>query len=280
MTRLLVGTDGSVGGQAAVAWAVDLAHATGSELVVAAAWRPGFAEVPPATYDELRDEARRVLDDDWCASTRESDVAYRPLLLEGDPREQLLVAAADMAADLVVVGARGASGHTHALHLGSVTHHLVHHTTIPLAAIPPTARAVWPAPIIVGIDGSTGSKYAVEWCRDIAAGLRTDVIAVYAELPHAEWVPHSDPSSWYQSALKDAERWSGPLRDAGMATRVVVSEDEPVVALTETAIRERAGLIVVGTRGIGGFTGLRFGSTALKVLHHSGFPVVLVPPKP
>jgi nucleotide-binding universal stress UspA family protein len=37
MKRLLVGTDGSVNGQAAVRWAVDIARATGSDLVVATA---------------------------------------------------------------------------------------------------------------------------------------------------------------------------------------------------------------------------------------------------
>ncbi len=55
-------------------------------------------------------------------------------------------------------------------------------------------------------------------------------------------------------------------------------EHEPVKAITEAGVHNRAGLVVVGTRGTGGITGLRLGSTALKVLHHSGLPVVLVPP--
>ena len=54
---------------------------------------------------------------------------------------------------------------------------------------------------------------------------------------------------------------------------------EPVAALTEAGIREQVGLVVVGTRGVGGFSGLRLGTTALKVLHQSGLPVVLVPPE-
>jgi nucleotide-binding universal stress UspA family protein len=280
MKRLLVGTDGSVSGQAAVSWAVDIARTTDSELVVARAWRPGFAEVAPETYDELRDDARGTLDDHWCAVARESDTPYQPLLLEGDPREVLLAAAADTHADLVVVGARGTGSHPHALHLGSVTHHLVHNTTLPLAAIPASARSVWPTPILVGVNGSPGSANAVAWCRDVAPRLGAEVIAVYAELPLAEWVPHTDPTSWYQTALKDCEEWASPLRDAGIPTRSVVIEHEPVTALTEAGIRERAGLIVVGTRGTGGFPGLHLGSTALKVLHHSGLPVVLVPPTP
>jgi nucleotide-binding universal stress UspA family protein len=278
MKRLLVGTDGSVSGQAAVGWAVGVARTAECELVVATAWRPGDAAVASDTYDELRDRARRTLNDDWCAVAREAGTPYQPLLLEGDPREVLLAAAEDARADLVVVGADGSGAHPHALHLGSVTHHLVHHTTVPLAAVPASARTVWPTRILVGVDGSAGSAAAVAWCRNIAPRLATEVVAVYAELPLAEWVPHTDPTSWYQRASKQCQEWATPLRDSAIPSRAVVVEHEPVTALTETGVREQAGLIVVGTRGRGGFPGLRLGSTALKVLHHSGLPVVIVPP--
>jgi nucleotide-binding universal stress UspA family protein len=278
MQRVLVGTDGSANGQAAVRWAVDLAGAANGELVVATAWRPTSAEIAPQRYEEARDDARRVLDEQWCAVARDAGVAFRPLILEGDPRDLLLRAAAEADADLVAVGARGAGGHRHALHLGSVTHHLVHHTTVPLAAVPGSARSSWPARVVVGVDGSAGSAEAVAWCRDLAPQLRTEVVAVYAERPLAEWVPHTDPHSWYQSAVRHCEEWVRPLRDAGISTRALAIEDEPVGALTETAIRERADIIVVGTRGAGGIRGLRLGSTALEVLHCSGLPVVLVPP--
>jgi len=46
-------------------------------------------------------------------------------------------------------------------------------------------------------------------------------------------------------------------------------------------IREHASVTVVSTRGIGGIggiTGIRLGRAALKVLHHSGLPVALIPP--
>jgi nucleotide-binding universal stress UspA family protein len=282
MKRLLVGTDGSASGQVAVDWAASIARAIECELVVATAWQPpSGTELPPGTYAELRDEACRVLDDEWCTATREAGTAYEALFLEGDPLEVLLAAAADSHADLVVVGARGTSSHPHAPHLGSVTNHLVHHTTLPLAAIPASARPVSRTPILVGVDGSATSAMAVAWCCDVAPRLGAQVIAVYAEAPLlAKWVLHRDLTSWYETALKDCEEWTRPLRDAGIATRSLVIEHDPALALTETGIREQAGLIVVGTRGTGGITGLRLGSTALKVIHHSGLPVVLVPPTP
>jgi nucleotide-binding universal stress UspA family protein len=277
MTLVLVGTDGSVSGQAAVRWAVEFAARTGSELLVATAWPPPFANVSPRVYDELRADAEQRLDREWCSPARDAGLGYESVVLAGDPRHALLEAADERDADLVVVGPRGSGSHPHALHLGSVTHHLVHHTERPLAAIPASARIGEPTRIEVGVDGSDGSARAVEWCRAVANTTKTEVLAVYADAALAESGTPTDPARAYQAALGDCEGWARPLVEAGIPTRTLVVDDEPVTALTETGIRERADMVVVGTRGRGGFTGLRLGSTALKVLHHSGLPVVLVP---
>ena len=58
-------------------------------------------------------------------------------------------------------------------------------------------------------------------------------------------------------------------------TRIV--EHEAPTALLEAANDGTTDLLVVGTRGRGGFADLVLGSTALKVLHRSDIPVVLVP---
>jgi nucleotide-binding universal stress UspA family protein len=277
MGPVVTGTDGSVSGQAAVEWATSIAARIGVQLVVVHAWHPSFAEVPPGVDEELRAEAARRLADEWCSVARDADVDPVPVLVEGDPRDLLLRTADEYDAGLLVVGARGAGSHTHALHLGSVTHHLVHHTERPLAAIPATSGPLLPERILVGVDGSAGSARAVEWCVTMASALSAEVIAVYGEAPLAEWVSHSDPHSWYQQAREKCEAWSTPLRDAGVSSQAMVVDHEPVTALTETALREHAGMIVVGTHGRGAVTGVRLGSTALKVLHRSGLPVALVP---
>ncbi len=274
--RVFVGTDGSIGGQSALRWAVGFTEALDGELVVASAWQPTFAEVSNEEFGALRAEAADHLDA-WCGPARAADVAFRSVLLDGDPRQQLLAAAEAEEADLLVVGARGMGGHTHALHLGSVTHHLVHHTRRPIAAIPASARSAWPAPVVVGVDGSDGSLGAVAWCEAVGSAVATEVIAVHAEEPLAEWVPHSDPRSWHQVARKHCDAWVAPLRRAGVAVRVLVAAGSPVDALTDAALQEGAGLLVVGSRGLGGISGLRLGSTALKVLHHGQVPVVMVP---
>ncbi|MCZ7525612.1 MAG: universal stress protein [Acidimicrobiia bacterium] len=277
MRRILVGTDGSVPGGVAVGWAAHLARAVDAELIVASAWRPRQAEVSPGYYEELREEAAKLLDDDWAEPARAAGARHRCLLLEGDPRDLLLRAADDEDADLLVVGARGTGDHPHALHPGSVAHHVAHHVTRPYALVPAVTVPPSFERILVGVDGSEGSARAVDWCREVAPALGAEVLAVHAEESLAEWVPHDDPESWYQVAVQHTEEWSAPLREAGIPTRAIVVEHLPVTGLAEEATREDAGLVVVGTRGLGGFTGLRLGSTALKVLHHTGLPVVLVP---
>ncbi len=274
--RIVVGIDGSVGGQAALRWAIGFVGAVGGELVIASAWQPTFAEVSIQEFETLRREAADRVDE-WAASARAARVSVRTLPLDGDPREQLLLAADEEEADLVVVGARGTAGHTHALHLGSVTHHLVHFTRRPLAAIPAATRSAWPAPVVVGVDGSEGSLGAVAWSARTAPRVATEVVAVHAEEPGAPWAPHSGPRSSHDLAREHTEQWAAPLRDAGLAVRVSVTDGDPVDALIEAAITEQAGLLVVGSRGLGGITGLRLGSTALKVLHQGQLPVVMVP---
>ena len=88
--RIVVGTDGSVGGQAALRWALGFALAAGGELVVASAWQPTFSEVSNEEFEVLRAEAHDGLDG-WCAPARAADVPFREVLLDGDPRARSLL---------------------------------------------------------------------------------------------------------------------------------------------------------------------------------------------
>ena len=274
--RVLVGTDGSVAAQSALRWALSLADAEGGELIICSVRIRPFFEVTEEEIEARRSEDAEVLYG-WCAPARESKVPFRELLLEGDPREQLLAVAKAEKVDLIVVGARGTGGHRHLLHVGSTTHHLVHHTPLPIVAVPPASKAAWPTTVVVGVDGSPGCLRAVDWLASFGAPLASDVVAVNAQRLLAEWVPRNDPSSWYQMTLTEMQSWVAPLRESGLGARTLVLEGDAVDVLTDTAIAEEAGLLVVGSRGLGGVTGLRLGATALKVLHQAQIPVLMVP---
>jgi nucleotide-binding universal stress UspA family protein len=276
--RILVGVDASEAAAAALTWAGRLAASVGAEVVVANVFEPSQAEVDPQRYEELTGEARRRLAGEWSSPLTGTGVEHRPLLLTGAP-DQLLQAAEEEHADLVVVGPRGHGGFA-GLHVGSVAHHLAHQTTRPLAIVPAPGAGAGLERIVVGVDGSDASAHAVRWTAGIARATSAEVVVVYAFEPLVEWVPETDPRSWRRTAEQELEgSWSAPLRDAGVSVRTrIVELAHPVTALAAVADEDGAGLVVVGTRGIGGFLGLRLGRVPLQLVHHTQLPVVLVPP--
>ena len=276
--HVLAATDGSATAQGALGWAGSVSGATGGELSVVAVWQPEFSEMDPVRYAEHLAAARRRLEDDWCATLRAADVRHEAVLLEGDPRQAIPAWAAEHDVDLVVMGPHGRGrDHRHGAYVGSVTTFLAHNLHRPLVSVPPGVPIRLPERIVVGVDGSAPSLQAIEWCVDYAPLLGAKVTVVFAERPFAEWGPRSDVRSWYQRAQHSLQEWSAPLavRSVTVDTRII--EHEPGVALLEAANDGMTDLLVVGTRGRGGFTDLLLGSTALKVLHHSDVPVVLVP---
>ncbi len=278
MRRVLVGVDGSSAAQDALAWSADLVRRAGLELVVARVFVPTQAEISPDVDVELHDAQRRELDE-WSAFLSGHATPTATVLLDGDPPDALLAAARDQHAELLVVGGRGAGGFSH-LHLGSVAHHLVHHTTIPLAIVP-TSGAAPVSHLVVGVDGSPGSLAAIELCAELAARLEVPVTAVYAVEPLAEWVPETDPRSWHHQAEADVRQWAAPIERAGVAVDVDVDRDiHPVAAIARALDAHPGSVACVGTRGVGGFSGLRLGRVPLQLVHHTGAAVILVPPAP
>jgi nucleotide-binding universal stress UspA family protein len=130
-TRIVVGIDGSIDGQRALAWAVDEAARRTAELVVVHAW-----EYPPATFvfpPSPKETAAEIL----AKSVEGLDtqgVDIRTRLVEGRPITVLVKEARD--ADMLVVGSRGHSGVASVV-LGSVSTGCIHHAACPVVVVPP-----------------------------------------------------------------------------------------------------------------------------------------------
>jgi nucleotide-binding universal stress UspA family protein len=276
VTRILVGVDGSAASLDALAWAVRLAGAAGGEVTAVNAFAPGVSELSPDYAKVLRAEAERRLAD-WCAATTRAG-SVDSLLVDGDPNALLDAAAQN--ADVLVVGTRGAGGFAH-LHLGSVAHHLAHHTQVPLAIVPTSAAGHQVKRIVVGVDGSAGSAAAVAFCATLAPLLAATVVAVYADEPFAEWISESVSRSWHRSAEAEIRRWVAPIEDNGVAVAVDLDRDiHPIAALCRAIEAEPDTLAVVGTRGLGGISGMRLGRVPIQLVHHTGAAVVMVPQPP
>lgn len=140
---LVVGADGSAGSSRAVRWAGEMARRGGGEVIVVHAFEPPLPDLPHEMERGAIDEARRRLDQEWCAPLREIGVAYRTVIERGDAPAVVRWAADETRPACVVAGSRGLSPFSQRV-LGSVTHALLRELEWPTVVIPsPRDCVVW-----------------------------------------------------------------------------------------------------------------------------------------
>ncbi len=135
--------------------------------------------------------------------------------------------------------------------------------------------------IVVGVDGSEGAGSALQWAVD-EAGLRGAIV----EAVHV-WNPaYVSPYPYTISEELDDEHEAAEklVHEAvsSVDTSQMASAPKPVLAKGHAAqallsMAEGADLVVVGSRGRGGFSGLMLGSVSQQVAAHAGCPVVVIP---
>jgi nucleotide-binding universal stress UspA family protein len=275
--RILVGVDGSEGAAIAMKWAAGLASRIGAQVIVMTGFVPTDSELQPRRVEALHAE-QEVQVEAWSEVVRSEGVAVQTVVEWGDPRPGILIVAERERADLIVVGRVGRSAGPGLFHIGSMAEWLAHHSDLPIAVIggaaEPTTRCV-----LVGVDGSEGSGSAVGWVRDTLADSELRVVAAAAHEPLLEWTPAMSETNWRRELERQIrEDFVAELIAADVAVEArVLSGANTAALLLQAAQDERADLIVLGARGLGGFTGLRVGGVALRVLHEADRPIVLVP---
>jgi nucleotide-binding universal stress UspA family protein len=137
--------------------------------------------------------------------------------------------------------------------------------------------------IVVGVDGSEGSLHALCWAGREARlrGATLEVVVAWTYPTPVLLVPVApDPpqvKELRQHARDLVERALEKAADdvAGInIDRRVIEGDTPVVLMEQA---KDADLLVVGSRGLGGFRGLLLGSVSHQCVVHSKTPVVVVP---
>lgn len=134
--------------------------------------------------------------------------------------------------------------------------------------------------ILVAVDGSDNSAGAVRWAAALAGLVDAEIIAVHA-IGLLEGMDHGDPPA--DSNGRDEIRrrfettWCAPLDDAGLRDRRILTDGNPVSVVLSVAEDEGVDLVVVGSRGLGGYPELLLGSTSTQVAQRSTRPVVIVP---
>ncbi|WAL68978.1 universal stress protein [Amycolatopsis cynarae] len=263
---VLVGVDGSPSSLDAVRWAAAEAARRGAALTLLYACAVPSPEpytpvkLPRSYGDALLDQGRERLEEAKKAAEHTAAVPVRTDLRTGQPVAELV--RASETADLAVLGSRGLGGITGLL-LGSVAVGLATHGHCPVVVV----RGAVPedGPIVAGVDGSPLSDAVLGFAFATAAARGVRLIAVQA-------LASADDEEDLTPRLQP---WKAKYPRVEVSQRLV--EDRPVRALLHAA--EGAQLIVVGSRGRGGFAGTGLGSTSHGVLHHAECPVAVLRPE-
>jgi nucleotide-binding universal stress UspA family protein len=306
---VVVGVDGSTGSWRAVHAAAWEAGERGVPLVLAHGYTETFpyswfawSPVPPFGFD-IRVEANRALQQMADGVRGRYPGLTVGTYLQAGSGAGVLTDVSPSAA-LVVVGSRGAGGFL-GLSLGSVAAQTAAHARAPVIVIrsedepgtsslqepaaDPMARAGTvprPGPVLVGVDGSPVSDAAIDFAFQEAAlrGVQLMAMHVWWRLPEHNLGPdvpgHYDADGAHQEAQRLLAEmlagWSSKFPDVPVEQREVLSMN-PSLALIEASAD--AGLVVVGSRGRGGFTGLLLGSVGRDLVGHAHSPVAVVPPR-
>ena len=130
--------------------------------------------------------------------------------------------------------------------------------------------------IVVGVDGSKSSIGALRHAVELAELLPAELEIVAAWQPYYGTVELPPPVDQLEQSAQAAVVDALAQVDVGdIPTRELVLEGDAATVLLERA--KEADMLVIGTRGRGGFAGLLLGSVSQKCTHHASCPVLVTP---
>jgi nucleotide-binding universal stress UspA family protein len=284
---IVVGVDGSTSALHAVRWAAGEAVRRGLPLRFVHVYStpvglPGGIIEPAVVQDALRERGRQWLDEARQEAAAVSDDLHPSQTLAAASIVPMLVKES-RTASMLVLGTRGLGGFAELL-IGSTAVTLAGRTQCPMVVV--RGEESVHGPVVVGVDGLPTSEAAVAFAFAQASLHDADLVAVHTWVdPVADTLllGHPEPPDFAPARQRAhetlAERlagWQEKYPDVHVTREVV--RDHPSPALLRHA--QSARLMVVGTRGRGGFSGLVLGSTGQHLLHHAPCPVAVVRTEP
>ncbi|MFT8704409.1 universal stress protein [Bifidobacterium aquikefiricola] len=289
---ILVGVDGSDASYKATWWAANYAKHAGLTLQIVCAYSlPSYAAVSfDATYTALGDDNAAHSDAQEILSRAkaiadEQGVEAATLIVTGDPASVFVELSRNY--NLIVIGNRGKGGLAERL-LGTTSSSLPAYAYCPIVVVPYTDddgnlmhlnNTI--AKIAVGSDESKWGLKALEIAAGFANGWGAE-LNVLSAVPNIDGLTGSDSPEErgvMESYMEDLDARIKPLQVLYPNLRIYKSivPGSAVNALTKAS--HNYDVVVVGSRGRGGFTGLLLGSTSQGLLQHAVSPVYVVPRK-
>jgi nucleotide-binding universal stress UspA family protein len=291
--RIVVGYDGSESAGAAVDWAAQEAQRRALPLTVMSVvdyvgMLPGI--YGPSSWPSLfQEEAEQVAGKGVQRAIKIAEaIDVTAAGAVGQVVDTLINSSRD--ADRLVIGTRGHGELAGAL-LGSVAFAVSGHAHCPVVVVRGDTRPPGPdRAVMVGVDDSDGARAALNYAADRAAeaGATLIVATTYRPVSSQVWgdsVYYSEEAAGTTRFDQIARESAGNVTAAAARTAKVRYPELNVqeLVITGSAARELAkasegcGLLVVGTRGHGGFAGLLLGSVSHGAIHSAPCPVTVVP---
>ncbi len=283
-TSIVVGVDGSASADEAVRWAALTAQREGRDLAIVHAfgtpnngYAPGLV-IPQDVIDAISDDATTIVDKAaGVASAVAPKLSVTTKTFNGSAAAVLRDLSTQVAA--IVLGSRGRGGIAGAL-LGSVSTDVAAHAHCSVTVVKGPGSAG--GPVVVGVDCSPVSEAAVAEAFAQADARKASLVAVhtYTDLAADELYSYGMGETQMQRLADEAgeslsERLAGFTQDyPDVPVEKIVVADGPAQRIIDLA--KSAQLVVLGSRGRGGFRGLLLGSTSQKVMHEATCPVEII----
>ncbi|NNJ93624.1 MAG: universal stress protein [Halobacteria archaeon] len=230
----------------------------------------------------LAAESARLRDAGWSDSTE---------IRKGDPAEEIIQAAEELQADLVVLGSHGTGEIKHYM-LGNVSDRVLRHACCSVLVVKPSPKQSMPAEsadqalpwrILMSYDGSEPAKKAIRLCASLPLDDNAEV-SVVSVMPmvhmYRQDIRQQMNTIWQQQkharkeALKSAVtalQWSTPHVSSTLLESADVSQ-----AILEIAEKDAIDLVVLGYKGRSAVKRFLLGSITSRIVHHAPCSVMVV----
>lgn len=270
---IVVGVDSSPESWTALAWAIEEATRRHTSLHIVGATSEGA--------DQATRSARLVCLANAVARARSLAPDLKIAIEMPEAGAANALVAASRSAACVVVGTRGRRPVVGAI-LGTTSAEVARRASCPVVVVRRVGEVEPGRPgVIVGTDGTGDSSRAIGFAFAHAAdrGLPLTVVHACTAHPHGDYVPPwqaSDPAARtakeQAATAKEIAGWSAKYPDVPVRRHVLRAD--PVSALVDHS--RGAELLVVGSRGFGGLSGMVIGSVSQRVLASAHCPVAVV----
>jgi len=295
--KILLATDGSPEAERAAGLAVTLSKSLGAELHVTYvepmpdpfAW-PESRVMAPELREDIREraetEARAKLDEEAEKIKGMGGEIAGVHIGTGRPDAEIVHAAEELDAGLVILGSRGLGPVRRAV-MGSVSGSVVHHSHGSVLIVRDGAGGDGdlPGPILLAVDGSEQARVATEAALEISNATGSGLHVVFVMPTEERLYGHHYYSEEIKQSIRDqaegdVEAFLAERRDwiedhGGKVEDTHVAIGRPDAEIVRLAEELQAGLVVVGSRGLGGVRRALMGSVSDSVVRHAHSPVLV-----